>query len=196
MKELQQQVEFIWEIDRLKSIYRQTMVASDNHRQENSAEHSWHISLMAQVLAPYAEHQIDINRVISMLLIHDIVEIDAGDTFAFAPQTDIKAAEENEISAMNRLFGLLPASQGERYKSLWLEFEKAESIDAVFAKSMDRILPFFQNIHNEGGSWAKHQISKNQVLKRNEMLKTSAPLLWQYVQENTDIAVDNGWLID
>ncbi|MDN2663867.1 HD family hydrolase [Psychromonas sp. 14N.309.X.WAT.B.A12] len=194
MTDLQQQLAFIIEIDKLKAVYRQTTVKEDNDRQENSAEHSWHITLVAQLLQDYAEQPIDITRVVKMLLIHDIIEIDAGDLFAFAETKDHQQQALKEEQAAQRLFGLLPEAQHQEYKSLWFEFEQAETNDAQFAKGMDRILPLVQNMNNQGGSWAKHKISRSQVLARNSYLEKSAPKLWQYVVEQTELAVANGWL--
>lgn len=196
MKALQQQLDFLLQIDQLKAIYRQTTVKNDNNRQENSAEHSWHITLVAQVLQQYAEHNIDINRVTLMLLIHDIIEIDAGDLFAFAQPQDHQQQALKESEAAERIFGLLPRQQGDKMKTLWIEFEQASSIDAQFAKAMDRILPLLQNMANEGGSWVKHSINKQQVLARNHYLQQSAPKLWTYTCAQVDLAVKNGWLID
>lgn len=196
METLNQQLDFIIELDLLKGIYRQALVKSDNNRFENSAEHSWHISLTAQVLHEYAVEEVNISRVMSMLLIHDIVEIDAGDMFAFSTEGDLAEQEDKEIAAATRIFGLLPEQQFQRYKQLWLEFEKAETNDARFAKAMDRILPLLQNMRNEGGSWAKHQVKKSQVIKRNEYLEGLAPKLWQYVSGQIDQAVKQGWLVD
>lgn len=196
MEELKQQLNFIRELDKLKAVYRQALVKVDNNRNENSAEHSWHIAMMAQVLHQYANEPVDIARVTFMLLLHDIVEIDAGDTFAFAEQQELEGQEEKEIKAANRIFGLLPDAQFESIKQLWLEFEQAESADARFAKAMDRVLPLLQNMENQGGSWARHQVKKSQVINRNKYLDKSAPKLWLYVSEQIDIAVHNGWLID
>ncbi|MGF1681183.1 HD domain-containing protein [Photobacterium minamisatsumaniensis] len=196
MINLNKQLNFILELDRLKAVYRKTTVKSDENRQENSAEHSWHIALMAQVLKDYVEESVDTNRAVSMLLIHDIVEIDAGDMFAFAEQTDHEAQEEKELSAANRLFGLLPEQQFESMKSLWIEFEQAQTPDARFAKGMDRILPLIQNMANDGGSWVKYGVSKQQVLKRNEYLEKVTPKLWDYARQQIDLAVENGWLKD
>ena len=196
MKELEQQLNFVREIDELKAVYRQTKVKSDNNRQENSAEHSWHIALMANVLQPYAEEPVDIARVVNMLLIHDIVEIDAGDTFAFAAQQELDAQEDKEIAAANRLFGLLPESQFQHLKALWLEFEAAETADARFAKAMDRVLPLVQNMANQGGSWVVHKVKKSQVIARNQYLDGLAPTLWRYACQQIDLAVENGWLLD
>ena len=194
MIDLQKQLAFIIEIDKLKAVYRQTTVKEDKDRFENSAEHSWHIALTAQLLRDYAEHDIDINRVVKMLLIHDIIEIDAGDLFAFAESEDHQAQALKEEKAAQRLFGLLPAEQYDEYKTLWFEFEAAESNDAQFAKSMDRILPLVQNMNNQGGSWAKHKIKRSQVLKRNQYLEYVAPKLWEFVQSQANLAVENGWL--
>ena len=194
MKRLQQQLDFILELDRLKAIYRQTSVKPDNNRFENSAEHSWQISLTAELLVEYAEEPVDVQRVIKMLLIHDVVEIDAGDTFAFATQEELDGQEDKEIEAANRLFGLLPEDQFTLLKTLWLEFEAAETADARFAKAMDRILPLIQNMADNGGSWSRHLVTKTQVLKRNEYLNGLAPKLWDYAQEQINIATNNGWL--
>ena len=194
MKVLKQQLDFILELDRLKSVYRQTMVKSDQNRNENSAEHSWHISMMAQTLHGYAEEPVNISRVANMLLIHDIVEIDAGDTFAFAEQQELDGQEDKELKAANRIFGLLPEEQFHSMKNLWLEFEEAKTSDARFAKAMDRVLPLLQNMENKGGSWSKHNVRKSQVINRNKYLDGLAPKLWEHVCEQIDIAVQKGWL--
>lgn len=194
MKHLDHQLAFIQEVEQLKGIYRQTTVKCDNDRQENSAEHSWHIALMAQLLSEYAEEPVNVQRAVTMLLIHDVVEIDAGDLFAFAEQNQHEDQEEKEIAAANRLFGMLPEQQFKEMRTLWLEFEQAETADARYAKAMDRILPLLQNMANEGGSWAKHNISKQQVIKRNEYLKELTPELWDYALQQIDLAVEKGWL--
>ncbi|NMH58861.1 HD domain-containing protein [Alteromonas ponticola] len=195
MTQLNAQLAFIRELDRLKSVRRQALIKSDNNRQENSAEHSWHIALTAVTLQEYAEEDIDISRVIQMLLIHDVVEIDAGDTFAFAAIDDLNAQEEKELQAAHRIFGLLPEAQSQSMLALWLEFEKAESADGRFAKAIDRILPLIQNVQNSGGSWARHKVKKSQVLARNQYLDGLAPKLWDYVCEQIDVAEAKGWLI-
>lgn len=194
MEELNKQLDFIIELDKLKGVYRQALLKSDKNRFENSAEHSWHISLTSQILHQYAVEKVNISRVMSMLLIHDIVEIDAGDMFAFSDQKDLAEQEDKEIAAASRIFGLLPEKQFQHYKELWLEFENSETIDARFAKAMDRILPLLQNMRNEGGSWARHNIAKSQVIERNKYLEGLAPQLWAYVCEKIDIAVVKGWL--
>ncbi|MCW8107923.1 HD domain-containing protein [Alteromonas ponticola] len=196
MQYLEAQLAFIRELDLLKGVHRQALIKCDSNRQENSAEHSWHIALTAIVLQEYAEEEIDINRVVQMLLIHDVVEIDAGDTFAFADIADLNAQEEKELNAAHRIFGLLPEALSQTMLSLWLEFEKAETADGRFAKAIDRILPLIQNVQNEGGSWAKHQIKKSQVLARNQYLKDLAPKLWDYAQQQINIAMNKGWITE
>lgn len=194
MQELSQQIAFILELDKLKAVYRKALIKTDNNRYENSAEHSWHISLTAHVLAPYANETVDISRVTLMLLIHDIVEIDAGDTFAFDHHTVLNEQADKESVAADRIFGLLPESQRKEVHLLWHEFEEAETPDAQFAKAMDRILPLIQNMQNEGGSWAQNKVFKHQVIKRNQYLETSAPKLWNYVLTQIDLATERGWL--
>ncbi|TWX73459.1 HD domain-containing protein [Colwellia sp. C1TZA3] len=194
MQDLKQQLDFILELDRLKAVYRKVVVKSDKNRPENSAEHSWHIAMMAQTLHVYAAEPVNVARVTSMLLIHDIVEIDAGDTFAFAAQAELDAQEAKELEAAKRIFGLLPEKQGSAMLKLWLEFEAAETTDAKFAKAMDRVLPLLQNMKNDGGSWAKHNVSKSEVIARNNLLDGLAPKLWTYVAEQIELAVEKGWL--
>lgn len=188
--------DFICELDNLKAVKRQITLPADDNRQENSAEHSWHVALMASVLSQYAQKTIDVTRVIRMILIHDVVEIDAGDMFAFNAQDDHDAQAQKELNAAKRIFGLLPAPLNDEMLNLWLEFEEAQSADAEFAKAMDRVLPVFQNMKDEGGSWKKHGITRDKIEKRNAHLKTSAPALWDYVMAQLDIAVERGWLVD
>ncbi|WP_032095702.1 MULTISPECIES: HD domain-containing protein [unclassified Alteromonas] len=187
--------DFICELDKLKAVKRKITLPADNDREENSAEHSWHVALMASMLSQYAAKPIDIQRVIHMILIHDVVEIDAGDMFAFNTQQDHAAQAEKEITAAKRIFGLLPSPLNKTMLKLWLEFEDAATPDAEFAKAMDRVLPVFQNMKNQGGSWATHKITRQQIEKRNAHLKTCAPALWDYVSRQLDIAVANEWLI-
>ena len=194
MQDLKQQLDFILELDRLKAVYRKVMVKADKNRPENSAEHSWHIAMMAQTLHVYAAEPVNVARVTSMLLIHDIVEIDAGDTFAFAAQAELDAQEAKELDAAKRIFGLLPEQQYSEMLNLWLEFEAAETTDAKFAKAMDRVLPLLQNMKNDGGSWAKHNVSRSEVIARNNLLDGLAPKLWTYVAEQIEFAVEKGWL--
>lgn len=193
---LEQQLTFLKELDKLKAVYRRTRVKPDNNRQENSAEHSWHIAIQAMTMVEYAEEPVDVFRVIKMLLIHDIVEIDAGDTFAFAEISELSGQGAKEVLAAERLFGLLPDDQAEEMKALWLEFEAVETPDARFAKAMDCLLPVIQNMESDGGTWATYQVTRSQVLRRNQHLERLAPALWAYVLEQIDISVRNGWLQD
>ena len=166
MKEVifDKQLAFLREIDRLKGIVRQSPLI-DESRRENSAEHSWHVAVYALILAEHADSDVDISRVIKMMLIHDIVEIDAGDTpiHMLSGQSD-QAARERE--AADRLFGLLPADQGAELRRLWDEFEEAETKDAQFAKSLDRLQPLLHNIAVDGGTWAAAKATKEQVHER------------------------------
>ena len=187
--------EFITELDKLKAVKRQITLPLDNDRQENSAEHSWHVALMATTLAPFAAQPIDISRVVRMILIHDVVEIDAGDLFAFQEAAEHEAQAEKELAAAKRIFGLLPAPLNQELLALWLEFEEAETPDAEFAKAMDRVLPVFQNMQNQGGSWKKHGVTREKIAQRNKHLVTCAPSLWDYVNTQFDNAVKKGWLL-
>ncbi|KEQ13945.1 HD domain-containing protein [Endozoicomonas numazuensis] len=193
MENLNQQIDFIMELDRLKAIQRRCRIKCDDNRFENSAEHSWHIALMAQVLSVYADEPVNLDRVVTMLLIHDIVEIDAGDTFAFDTAGQ-ESTVDIEAEAADRIFGLLPEAQAKSYRTLWQEFEDAETADGRFAKAMDRMLPLLQNCRNEGGSWVEHDVSRSQVIKRNEYLKGLVPRLWDYALNEIDQATDKGWL--
>ena len=187
--------EFITELDKLKAVKRQITLPLDNDRQENYAEHSWHVALMATTLAPFAAQPIDISRVVRMILIHDVVEIDAGDLFAFQEAAEHEAQAEKELAAAKRIFGLLPAPLNQELLALWLEFEEAETPDAEFAKAMDRVLPVFQNMQNQGGSWKKHGVTREKIAQRNKHLITCAPSLWDYVNTQLDNAVKKGWLL-
>ena len=187
--------EFITELDKLKAVKRQITLPLDNDRQENSAEHSWHVALMATTRAPFAAQPIDISRVVRMILIHDVVEIDAGDLFAFQEAAEHEAQAEKELAAAKRIFGLLPAPLNQELLALWLEFEEAETPDAEFAKAMDRVLPVFQNMQNQGGSWKKHGVTREKIAQRNKHLITCAPSLWDYVNTQLDNAVKKGWLL-
>ncbi|GAB2993518.1 HD domain-containing protein [Psychrosphaera aestuarii] len=196
MNVLQSQINFIAEMDLLKSVKRKALIKSDGNRYENSAEHSWHICMAASVLQEHIDEPIDLMRVTQMLLIHDVVEIDAGDTFAFAPQADLDKQFELEDKAAKRIFGLLPAHQQQYFYELFLEFERSETVNSKFAKAIDRILPLIQNMQNDGGSWAQHSIKRSQVLARNHGLQDVSMSLWNYVQEQIDIATEKGWLLN
>ena len=181
MTRLQQQLEFILEIDKLKKVFRKTcLFHSDRH--ENDAEHSWHLAMMAIVLAEHANEPVDISKVVKMLLIHDIVEIDAGDTFLF----DTKKSHDNtdeELAAAERIFGLLPDEQAQELIALWHEFELAETAEARFAKAIDRLAPMMQNATNGGGTWKEFDVPKPSVIEKKKRIGDGSDALWRYAQE-------------
>ena len=189
---LTQQIQFIIEIDQLKQVMRQTLL-TDGSRRENSAEHSWHLAMMAMSLAEYAPDGVDIFHAIKMLLIHDLVEIDAGDTFCYDVQANQHKAQR-EAQAALRLFGLLPADQGEELHLLWGEFEAGETPTAKFAAALDRIQPLLHNQKNGGGTWRVNGITQNQVMKRVAPVEMGAPQLWPFVVQLIDDCVAAGYL--
>ena len=176
---LTRQLEFIVELDKLKRILRQTRVM-DGSRQENSAEHSWHLAIMAVLLNEHACESVDVQRVLKMVLIHDVVEIDAGDTFCYDVTANV-GKEDRERCAAERLFGLLPGGQGEEFRDLWEEFEAAQTPDAQFANALDRFQGMLQNYQNGGGTWRLHGIPREQVLNRMAPIQNASSQLWQYV---------------
>lgn len=191
---LKQQMDFIIEIDKLKNIFRQSLI-TDGLRRENDTEHSWHIAMMAFVLSEHANEQVDVLKVIKMLLIHDIVEIDAGDTYAY----DEKGYEDKyqrEDQAANRIFGILPEDQGRELRSLWDEFEDRETKEARYANALDRVHPIILNYLSGGTTWKEHKIIKSQVLKRNTMASEGSQDIWAYILEIINKAVEKGYLID
>lgn len=189
---LAQQIQFIIEIDKLKGILRQTRL-TDNSRRENSAEHSWHLAMMAIALAEYAPPNVDLVLTIKMLLIHDLVEIDAGDTFCYDLQgNQDKAAKEEK--AATRLFGMLPAEQGRELRDIWEEFEASETATARFAAALDRIQPLLHNQQNQGGTWLAYGITKNQVMQRMAPVKDGAPALWPLVEQIIDECTAAGYI--
>lgn len=190
---LDQALGFLVEADRLKSVDRQTWL-TDGSRQENSAEHSWHAALTAMVLAPFAVHPVQADRAIRMLLLHDLVEIDAGDTFLYDEAATADQAEREQAAA-NRLFGLLPAQQADADRALWDEFEAGETNDARFAKAIDRVNPVLLNLAGQGRGWRQHGIRLEQVLARNAAIGGSLPSVWAWLQRRLQAAVDAGWLL-
>ncbi|HVJ06412.1 MAG TPA: HD domain-containing protein [Candidatus Saccharimonadales bacterium] len=193
MTQLSQQLAFILEIDKLKSILRQTPITGPERRQENDAEHSWHIAVMASLLVEYAPAPIDVSRVTRMLLIHDIVEIDAGDTFAY-DAAGYSDKEERERLAADRLFGLLPAAQSAELRALWDEFEAFDTSESRYANALDRLQPLLLNSRTGGGSWRNHHVTRDQVLIRMEPIRTGLPELWTTVLAIVDDASERGWL--
>ncbi len=190
---LQRQVEFIVEIDKLKQVLRQTFTIN-KPRQENSAEHSWHIAVIAILLSEYADSiKIDVFRVVKMLLIHDLVEIDAGDTFCY-DETALEDQYKREVLAAERIFNLAPKDQAKTFLTLWEEFEACRTPDSRFANAIDRLQPLLNNYYTKGKAWIKHNIKKHQVLDRNCIIEEEAPKLWDYVKELIDDAVQQGFL--
>lgn len=180
MERLEKQFAFILEIDKEKNILRQTL-KSDGVSRENDAEHAWHIAIMTLLLAEHSEEKIDVLRTMSMLLIHDLVEIDAGDTYAY----DEKGAltqRARECAAADRIFALLPQDQGDKFRALWEEFEAGETPEARFAAAMDRIQPMMLNAATDGKKWQENGVRLSQVMKRCEKLPRASRALYDYAQ--------------
>jgi putative hydrolase of HD superfamily len=189
---LARQIGFIVEIDKLKSVLRQTLLV-DRSRRENTAEHSWHLAMMAIALADYADRPVDIGRVIQMLLIHDLVEIDAGDTFVYDVAANRDKAAREALAA-ERIFGLLPANQGSELRALWQEFEARTTSDASFAAALDRLQPLLHNYHTEGSTWRQHGITVDQVIALNRTIADGSQRLWDYTERLIADAVARGFL--
>lgn len=182
MEWLEQQFDFFREIDKEKLIQRQNYLTG-GERKENDAEHAWHMSVMAVLLSEYSNEKIDVLKVVTMILIHDIVEIDAGDTYAY--DEDGKATQrERELRAADRLFGILPEDQRTKFRGLWDEFEATETPEAKFARTLDHIQPLLLNAASGGRSWREHEIHLSQVLARNEKTAEGSEKLWEYVLKN------------
>lgn len=179
-----QQLAFIVEIDRLKRVLRRTWLC-DHSRPENSAEHSWHLATMAVLLAEHADPMVDIARVTRMVLVHDIVEIDAGDTYAY-DDVGNGSREARERAAADRLFALLPEDQGAQLRALWEEFEVRQTVDARYAAALDRLQPLLNNDRSGGGSWRTHHVTRDQVLERMEPIQDALPAFWPTVLEIVD----------
>lgn len=181
MTRLEQQIAFIIEIDKVKNIFRQTLLA-DGKRKENDAEHSWHIALMAILLKEYAEEQVDVSKVITMVLLHDLVEIDAGDTYAY-DTVGAATKREREVKAADHIFGMLPEDQGAYFRKLWDEFEAYETADAKYAHLLDNFQPLLLNDASGGVSWREHEVKKSQIYKRNERIEETSKTIWAKMQE-------------
>jgi putative hydrolase of HD superfamily len=184
LSRLERQLAFVVEIDRLKGVLRQTVLV-DGSRHENSAEHSWHLAVMAMLFAEHASERVDTGRVLRMLLVHDVVEIDAGDTFAYDVEANV-GRESREQRAATRLFGLLPPEQGAELAGLWAEFEARATPEARVANALDRLQPLLNNHHSGGGSWRTHGVTRDQVLRRMDPIRTGLPSLWPTVLELID----------
>jgi putative hydrolase of HD superfamily len=190
---LRRQLDFIVEIDKLKQVLRRTLTIDDD-RNENDAEHSWHLAAMAVLLAEHVTGEpVDVSRVVRMVLVHDIVEIDAGDTYCYS---DADPAEklERETRAAERLFEMLPPDQAAGIRELWDEFEARATPEASYANALDRLQPLLLNYHTDGKTWLKHGVKRSQVLERARPIKESIPALWEFVEELVDAAVRRGIL--
>ncbi|HCE4577982.1 phosphohydrolase [Vibrio parahaemolyticus] len=193
MVRLEKQLALLIELDKLKSVLRRTRVKSAEGRLENSGEHSWHVALMAVLMEEHANAPVDICRVMKMLLIHDVVEIDAGDTFVYDTAASKEQAEK-EIKAAERLFGMLPTDQGQELLALWQEFEAAQSDDAKYAKALDRLIPMLLNYHNNGQSWKENSVTREQALTINKRIEFGSVTLWDKAKELIEEAKEKGWL--
>jgi len=189
---LDQQLKFTAEIDKMTGILRRTLLV-DHSRRENDAEHSWHIAVMAMLFEEYAKEKVDVGRVAQMCVVHDLVEIYAGDTFAY----DVKGNEDKEAreaAAADRLFGQIPAEQGKMIRELWEEFDAMETADAKYAACLDRLQPFLHNTLTGGHTWVESGTKRPAVEKRMAIVKEFMPEVYGWVEANLDRAVDEGWL--
>ncbi|MBF2080066.1 MAG: HD domain-containing protein [Synechococcales cyanobacterium T60_A2020_003] len=189
---LSQQLQFVMEIDKLKTILRQTLI-TDGSRRENSAEHSWHIALMAIAFVEYAPEAVDLLHVVKLLLVHDLVEIDAGDTFCYDDHGN-DSKPEREQRAAERLFGLLPPDQACEFRAYWDEYEEQITTNAQFAKALDCLQPFLNNLQTNGHTWRLHGISRRQVEGRMQAIAVGAPALWSWVEQHIEGAIAAGYL--
>jgi len=189
---LNKQIEFIIEIDKLKTVFRRAYIA-DSSRRENSAEHSWHVATMAVILAEYCKGDVELLRVIKMLLLHDIVEVDAGDTGIYDTIAGQDKAER-ETRAADRLFSLLPNEQAEELRDIWNEFEVGSSPEAKFARALDRLIPLIHNYYTQGRRWKEDGITHAQVLAVNQIIKENSPKLWDFTFSMINECVSKGYL--
>lgn len=190
---LGQQLDFLLEIDRLKRVLRQTRITG-NERRENTAEHSWHLAMFALVLAEWADEEVDLGHVIVLCLVHDLVEIDAGDTFAY-DEVGYESKAERERRAAERIFGMLPADQRDRFRALWDEYEEVATPESRFANAIDRLQPVLLNhASGEEAPWVHHGISRVQALARNEVIATGSARLWEVAFERIEDATARGHL--
>lgn len=181
-------------MDKVKNIFRQTYLA-DGNRKENDAEHSWHLALMAVLLKEYSNEEVDLSKVIPMVLAHDLVEIDAGDTYAY-DEKGAATKDARERKAADRIYGLLPEDQGQWLKALWEEFEAYETPEAKFAHVLDNCQPLFLNDASNGRSWEEHQVKKSQIYKRNRKTGEGSEVIWEYMKELIDKHIAMGHVID
>lgn len=183
-------MEFIVELDKMKSIFRQTSIIGEDRR-EDDAQHSWHISVMAMILAEYTNEKVDLCKVIKMLLTHDLIEIYAGDTFCY-DKSGNEDKRERELIAAEKIFGMLDEDKGQDLRALWDEFEEMETPEALFAAAMDRLQPMLSNYNNNGGTWRKFDVAKEDIYKRIHPVKRSSDELWGFVEQMIEDAADRG----
>jgi putative hydrolase of HD superfamily len=193
MQSLDSQLQFLLEADRLKGVLRQSRII-DGSRRENSAEHSWHLGLMSLVLGEYAPAGTDLSRVTAMVLVHDLVEIDAGDLFVYAGAQAQADQEEAERAAADRLFGLLPGSQAAGFRALWDEFEERRTPEAKFARALDRLQPMLANYQLGGGTWTQHGVTAGQVLAKVALIEDGSAALGRFARELISASVSRGFL--
>lgn len=191
-EQLQKQIDFIHEIDKVKYIQRKTRLFNSD-RTENDAEHSWHLALMAIVLSEHSDQKIDLLKVIKMLLIHDLVEIDAGDVFLYDTVVN-HTNTEAELTAARRIFGLLPAAQADDLIAVWEEFEAGETDESKFARAMDRLEPLLQNRSNSGGTWQEFNVKYDTVVEKKSVIREGSQHLWNYAKTLIDQSVEDGIL--
>jgi len=190
---LEKQIEFLIEVDKMKTILRQTLLV-DKSKRENDAEHSWHFALMAMVLYEYADRsEVNIFRVLKMALVHDLIEIYAGDTFAYDEKGN-ESKLERELAAADKIFSLLPDDQRDELYALWWEFEKMETSDAKYAASIDRLQPLINNYMTEGHTWKLGNVTSEKVYKRISIIKESAPVLWDFAADIIESSIEKGYL--
>lgn len=192
LKNLQQQIDFIKEIDKVKYIQRKTKLFNSD-RNENDAEHSWHLAMMAIILAEHSNEPVDILKVVKMVLIHDIVEIDAGDTFIYDTQKNHTNTDEERLAA-KRIFGLLPQKQAEGLIEIWEEFEAGLTHEAKFARAMDRLEPLLQNTSNSGGTWNEFDINYSKVYDKKKIIDEGSKTIWDFAEKLIDESVEKGIL--
>lgn len=192
VERLERQLGFVIELDRLKRVLRETLIC-DSSRRENSAEHSWHLAMMALLLAEYAPEGTDLMRAVKMALIHDIVEIDAGDAFCYDPAATA-GKEERERLAADRLFTMLPRDQAAELRALWDEYEELATPEARYANALDRLQPLLQNLETEGGTWRMHGVARDRVRERMQPIARGMPDVWPYVEAALDRAAAAGWV--
>jgi putative hydrolase of HD superfamily len=188
----EKQLRFILEIDKLKTVSRRTYLLNAD-RSENTAEHSWHLAMMAILLSEHANEPVNVARVVRMVLIHDIVEIDAGDTYYYDPVASLDKSEREQRAA-DRLFGMLPSDQGSELRELWEEFEACQTPDARFAAALDRFIPQLHNYYTHGKSWSEHGVTADRVLERNACMADGSVKLWECAQSLLNDAVAKGFL--